>query len=93
MYTRRSKVNPLWNSLVIAGFKNGKKTLGVVDIHGTTWQSDSVATGFGAYLAQPLLRKAVEGKEDTLSEEDAVKILDDCMRVLYYRDARSLNKV
>ena len=48
-----------------------------------------------AYLrsAQPLLRKAVEGKEDTLTREEAEKILIECMKVLYYRDARSLNKV
>ena len=43
--------------------------------------------------AQPLLRKAVEGREDTLTREEAEKILIECMKVLYYRDARSLNKV
>jgi 20S proteasome subunit beta 7 len=26
MYSRRSKSDPLWNSLVVGGFKNGKKS-------------------------------------------------------------------
>jgi 20S proteasome subunit beta 7 len=67
--------------------------LACVDLHGTTWQASSIATGYGAYLAQPLLRKALEGKEDLLTEQEATKILEDCIRVLFYRDARSLNKV
>jgi 20S proteasome subunit beta 7 len=52
-----------------------------------------LATGYGSYIAQPLLRKAVEGRENELSEAEARKILEDSMRVLYYRDARSIDKV
>ncbi|KAI8804843.1 nucleophile aminohydrolase [Cladochytrium replicatum] len=92
MYARRSNVNPLWNSLVVGGFRDGKKFLGYVDLQGTTYEASTIATGFGGYLAQPILRKAVEGREDTLTEEEAVKLIDDAMRVLYYRDARSINK-
>jgi 20S proteasome subunit beta 7 len=64
-----------------------------VDLRGTTWQSDSIATGFGSYLAQPLLRKALDQHGENMSEEQAATLLDDCMRVLFYRDARSLNRV
>jgi len=70
----------------------GAKFLGYVNLKGTTYQSPTVATGFGAHLAQPILRKEVEGKEDTLTEEDAIRIIETCMRVLYYRDGRSMNK-
>jgi 20S proteasome subunit beta 7 len=38
------------------------------------------------------LRKVAEGKEDTLTEAQAIEIIDTCMKVLFYRDARSLNK-
>ncbi|KAI8323491.1 proteasome endopeptidase complex, beta subunit [Martensiomyces pterosporus] len=93
MYNRRSKVDPLWNSYVVAGIDNGEKVLGFVDLYGTTYQSATIATGFGGHLAQPILRKRVEGREDEITEEEAVKILDECMRVLFYRDARSLNKL
>ncbi|KAH7919674.1 proteasome endopeptidase complex, beta subunit [Leucogyrophana mollusca] len=92
MYARRSKMDPLWNSLIIGGFKDGKRFLSYVDLLGTTYSASTLATGYGSYIAQPLLRKAVEGYEDTLTEEQGRKILEDSMRVLFYRDARSLNK-
>ncbi|CAL1702810.1 unnamed protein product [Somion occarium] len=92
MYGRRSKMNPLWNSLLVAGKKDGKRFLAYVDLLGTTYSASTIATGYGAYIALPLLRTAVEGKEDTLTEEEARKILEDAMRVLFYRDARSLDK-
>ena len=87
MYKRRSDFNPLWNSHLVAG----PDFLGYVDLLGTTYQADSIATGYGAYIAQPLLRKALES--GNLKEQDARKLLEDCMRVLFYRDARSLNKI
>lgn len=108
MYARRTKMNPLWNSLVVGGFKDGNRCvlcsemrlwdsktprfLAYVDLLGTTYKATTIATGYGAYIAQPLLRKAVEPYADVLKEEQAQKILEDCMRVLFYRDARSLNK-
>ncbi|TFK85115.1 proteasome endopeptidase complex beta subunit [Polyporus arcularius HHB13444] len=92
MYARRSKINPLWNSLLVGGFRDGKRFLGYVDLLGTTYSAPSIATGYGAYIAIPLLRAAVDGKQDQLTEENAKKILHECMRVLFYRDARSLDK-
>ncbi|KAL0060430.1 Proteasome subunit beta type-7 [Marasmius tenuissimus] len=92
MYGRRSQINPLWNSLLVGGFRDGKRFLAYVDLLGTTYSASTLATGYGAYIAQPLLRKAVEGNEDTLTEDQAVQILEDNLKVLYYRDARSLNK-
>ena len=67
--------------------------LAYVDLLGTTYSAPTLATGYGAYIALPLLRQAVEGREHELAEADARKILVDCMRVLFYRDARSLDKV
>jgi 20S proteasome subunit beta 7 len=67
--------------------------LAYVDLLGTTYSASTLATGFGAHIAQPILRNEVEGRENTLTEEEALQILEKCMRVLFYRDARSLNKV
>lgn len=67
--------------------------LAYVDLLGTTYRASTIATGYGAHIAQPLLRKAVEGYEDVITEEQALSILETCMKVLFYRDARSLNKV
>lgn len=84
MYNRRSKVDPLWNSLVLAGIDptTGVPFLGYVDLLGTTYQSSTIATGFGLHLAQPLLRKAVEGRENEIGEAEAQDILENCMKVL-----------
>lgn len=69
--------------------------LGVADLRGTHWEDNTVATGYGAYIAQPLLRKFWDQKkgQENISEDDARKILEDCLRVLFYRDARTINKV
>lgn len=91
MYNRRSKIDPLWNSFIVGGYTpptsseteaKGKPFLGFVDLLGVTYQSSTIATGFGMHLAQPLLRTAVEGKEDVLTEEQARAILEGCMKVL-----------
>lgn len=97
-YQRRTKMDPLWNAHVIGGVTsdgNGK-FLGFVDLKGTCYEGDSVATGFGAYLAQPLLREAqdhVKQQGRELTESEAVELLERCLRVLYCRDARALDKV
>ncbi|KAG6809880.1 hypothetical protein H0H92_014298 [Tricholoma furcatifolium] len=92
MYARRTKMNPLWNAILVGGIKDGERFLSFVDLLGTTYSASTLATGYGAHIALPLLRTAVEGKEDILTEEDASKILEESMRVLYYRDARSIDK-
>ena len=43
-------------------------------------------------VLQPLLRDALE-KNPNMTAQQAAEQLDRCLKVLYYRDARSLNKV
>jgi 20S proteasome subunit beta 7 len=95
LYGRRNEGNPLWTANVIAGVDQHTKSifLGVVDKLGNAWEAATVATGYGAYLAQPLLRSATQEGAILLSEEQAVALLEQCMRVLYLRDARASNKV
>lgn len=59
-----------------------------------TYSSPVLSTGFGAYLATPLLRKLVDkdGDEEHVTEAQARAAIDECMKVLFYRDARSLDK-
>lgn len=94
MYNRRSKLDPLWNAVLVAGIEDGKPLLSYVDLLGVTYSAPTLATGFGAHLAIPLLRQAVDKDQDAekLTEEEARKIIDKCMKVLFYRDARSLDK-
>ena len=95
MYKRRSDVNPLWNAILVAGLDGDDKPfLSSVDLLGTTFSSPTLATGYGAHLAQPLLRKLVddEDKVELVTREAAVAAVKECMKVLFYRDARSMDK-
>lgn len=95
MYKRRSDVNPLWNHILVAGLDgDGRPFLSSVDLLGTTFSSPTLATGFGAHLALPLLRKLVEDEEvvKSMTQERAIAAIKECMKVLFYRDARSLDK-
>lgn len=94
MYKRRSDINPLWNQVIVAGLDgNDKPFLSSVDLLGTTFSAPTLATGYGAQLAQPLLRKLVEDEAavDSISRDRAVEAVKECMKVLFYRDARSLD--
>lgn len=95
LYNRRSKINPLWNTVLIAGVYGGESFLGYVDMLGVAYEAPSLATGFGAYLAQPLLRAELERDQDRdrlPTREEARELLERCLKVLYYRDARSFNR-
>lgn len=95
MYKRRSDFDPLWNHILVAGLDDDKKPfLASVDLLGTTFSSPSLATGFGAHLAQPIMRKYApdEAAAAELTREKAVEVIQECMKVLFYRDARSMDR-
>lgn len=107
MYRRRTDFNPLWNATLVGGLSPATYTptpagqkpklepfLASVDLLGTTFTSPTLATGFGAHLAQPILRRRVpdETAAANLSRADAEAIVKECMKVLFYRDARSMNE-
>lgn len=94
MYQLRSKQDPWWATLLIGGVTpspTGPKTfLGVVDKLGMCFEGDYLTTGYGSHLALPLLRN--KWRPD-MSEEEAKALLDECMRVLSYRDCRTVNRI
>jgi len=95
LYKRRTDFNPLWNQILVAGLDaDDKPFLASADLLGTTFSAPTLATGFGAHLAQPILRKYVEDEAavESITEEQAVAAIKECMKVLFYRDARSLDK-
>ena len=94
MYNRRSKMNPLWNALIVAGVEHGEPFLKYVNLLGVAYSSPTLATGFGAHLALPLMRRVVDRDEDVerTNLQAAEKVMLESMKVLYYRDARSSRK-
>jgi 20S proteasome subunit beta 7 len=57
---------------------------------GTAYKDPIICTGYGAYIATPLIRN--EWKPD-MTEQQAIDLVKRCMKVLYYRDARAFKKV
>lgn len=87
MYSRRNKFDPYWNDLLVAGMdEQGQPFLGSVDKIGTTVKDNFLATGFGGYMAIPLLR---EKWRPDLTEGEARALLEDCCKVLFYRDCKA----
>ena len=62
----------------------------MTDIYGSTYEADLLATGYGLHLAIPLLRK--HHRVD-MTHDEAKALLEECMKVLFYRDCRTLNSV
>jgi 20S proteasome subunit beta 7 len=91
LYNRRSKFDPLWNSLVVGGVDpaDGTPFLGAVSMLGVKYEDGHVATGFGAHLARPLFR---EKHSKSMSRADAEALLREALAVCYYRDKQSINK-
>ena len=90
LYQRRTKMNPLWNNLIIAGMEGNTPFLGTTDKIGTKYECDYLATGIGLHMAQPIM---YDRWKPDMSEAEARALLEDCMRVLYYRDCRTINSI
>ena len=52
----RIRFDPLWNSIVVGGMQEGKPFLGCVDLIGTAWTENAIATGIGAAMAIPIIK-------------------------------------
>jgi len=91
LYNRRSQFNPLWNTYFVVGMEDGLPFLGYVDKIGMAYEAPAMSCGIGAMLALPVVRDEMEKKKD-MSKDEALALVDRCMKLLYYRDARSLNK-
>lgn len=89
MYNRRNKFDPFWNSLVVAGMEGDKPFVGMVSMIGVSYTGAYICTGFANHLAMPLIRDA---HRPDLTEQEAVDLVQGCLKVCYYRDKASMNK-
>lgn len=90
MYNRRSKMDPLWNQVIVGGFNKGNSYLGYVDMYGTIYEEKYVATGYAMYFAKPLLESRAR---PDMTEDEARLLLEDVLRVLFYRDCLASTNV
>lgn len=89
LYRRRCDFSPLMLDLVIGGMQDDETPfLGHISKLGRAYEDDFIATGLGAYMAIPLLRK-YENSVKNLNDVQAKELVHKCMEVLYYRDTRA----
>ena len=72
--TRFTKGSMMTFMTAVAGFKDGESYLGTVDSIATSYTDDHIATGYGEYLARPLMRSRFN---PNMSEGDARALLED----------------
>ena len=91
-YRRRLNMDPLWNVTIIAGVSkaSGEVFLGQCDMYGTKVEADFLLTGLSAHYCQVLMQNA--WKPD-LTEAEAKAVLEDCMRVMFYRDKKAIDTI
>jgi len=101
LYAKRSQGRPLSVSVIISGInrkqnkifdvtdENGRM-IGVANSKGNFWFDESVALSFASNFALPLIR---DKKLDEMSREEAVSFMEECLRVMCYRDTRSTNRI
>ena len=89
MYTKRNKMNPLYNAVLIAGFVGGASYLATVDLYGTYVCGDFLETGFASHMGKPILESEWR---PGMSEAEAKELIEKVMRVLWYRDARASDR-
>lgn len=91
-YQRRMKMDPLWNGSVIGGVRadTGESFLGMVDLYGTKIEGNFVITGLASHYCQVLLQNAWR---PDLSEDEARKVIEECMRVMFYRDKKATDEI
>ena len=84
-------MDPLFNVTLVGGLDaQDNKYLGYIDQYGTLLEGDWMVSGLAHYFCKVLL--ASYAKPD-MSEKAAREILEQCMRILIYKDARNGEKI
>ena len=85
-------MDPLWNGSIIGGVRhdNGEVFLGMVDLYGTKIEGNFLLTGLASHYCQVLMQNSWRAD---LTEEEARKIIEDCMRVMFYRDKKATDEI
>ena len=88
-YNKRLKNDPMQITVVMAGIdrsKNNEVFLGTSNSHGMKIEENWVATGIGNYFCQVLLTN--KWRPD-MTEQEARSLIEECMRVLFFRDKKA----
>lgn len=89
-YERRTKMNPLFNSAIVAGHSQGTPFLGYADMYGTQYKDDFIVTGMGKYFAIGPLR---EKHRNDMTKEEARDLAIGCLKLLFLRDCSAGDRI
>uniref|UniRef100_A0A7S1L896 Proteasome subunit beta n=1 Tax=Neobodo designis TaxID=312471 RepID=A0A7S1L896_NEODS len=93
MYHMRSEFTPYLCSFIMIGHDGEKPFMAATDSIGTRWTDKCLATGYAGHICIPLLRKAFEVKQgEKLTRDEAMAVLTDCLRTLFYRECSAVNR-
>ncbi len=92
LYDKRSEFTPYQCSFILIGHDGEKSFMGAADSIGTRWSDKCLATGYGGHIAIPLLRRALDVSNGSLTRDQAHLVLLDCLRALFYRECRAINR-
>jgi 20S proteasome subunit beta 7 len=94
VYHQRCEFDPFMCKFVMAGVDPATKEsfVGACDSIGTKWFDDCAAAGMAAHNALPLMRRALEVKNGRLSRAEAMAVIEDACRVIFYRECRAINR-
>ena len=98
LYQRRSKMDPVFNTIIVAGAEHNhadaQPLLGSVNLRGVAYTTNYLSTGMGAMLVRQTMEnefRAANGAgankdKPMMSKDAAVKLMRACVEVLQYRD-------
>lgn len=90
LYNKRSKFDPKWTNLIVGGMQEGEPYLGYVSMLGVAYKEEAIATGLGAHIGLPIIRKKMEEKNGTpFTYEEARSVLAHCMKISFMKDCRA----
>ncbi|CAD5207288.1 unnamed protein product [Bursaphelenchus okinawaensis] len=98
LYYRRTKMDPLWNTLIVAGM-NPEPTydelapfIGVITQRGVAYEAKSVATGLGQMLLNESMERTIR-EEGKLTKDGALNLLRETVKLGYYHDCCADNEI
>ena len=91
-YNKRCRNNPIFVTSVIGGInpKTKEVFLGYSDFHGLKLEKDYVHTGLGNHYCGVLFGNRWNAN---MSKEDAVALIEDCFKVMFYRDKKATDEI
>ena len=81
-YAKRSKVDPFFFESVLAGVKNGHKSLTYVDLYGNKFTDKYIATGFARIIAPTIIDSSYH---EDISAVDAKALITQAFQAIYAR--------